>query len=50
MQRKQLSGLRSELKRLHDNGDHGWVIRNSYGRPKLVRNNLGQSTPANAKN
>ncbi|XP_060871373.1 uncharacterized protein LOC132945618 [Metopolophium dirhodum] len=39
MQRKQLSGLRSELKRLHDSGDHGWVIRNSYGSPKCDRNN-----------
>jgi len=50
MERKQLSGLHSELKRLHDSGDHGWVLRNSYGSPKLVRNNRGQSTPENAKN
>lgn len=50
MQRKQLSGLRSELKRLHDSGDHGWVIRNSYGSPKLVRTNPGQSTTENTKN
>jgi len=50
MQQKQLSGLRSELKRLHDSGDYGWVIRNSYGSPKLVRTNPGQSTTENTKN
>ncbi|CAI6370171.1 unnamed protein product [Macrosiphum euphorbiae] len=50
MQRKQLSGLRSELKSLYDSGDHGWVIRNSYGSPKLVRTNPRQSTTENTKN
>lgn len=36
-QRKQLSSLRSDLKRLRDSGDHGWAIRYFNGSPQLAK-------------
>lgn len=49
MQHKQLLGLRSELKRLHDNGDDDWIIRYSNGFPQLAKKSFNNSTLANRK-